>query len=68
MPRVRCEKCGRVAKTLYVRVSEKVKHEFDENDYRWKSRWKAVGYLCERCRTAKINRNFYAEEDKDGGR
>ncbi|MCW7078235.1 MAG: hypothetical protein OCU22_03780 [Canidatus Methanoxibalbensis ujae] len=52
MPRVRCEVCGKIARTLYVRVSEK--HEFDENNYKIKTKWVAVGYFCEHCQTAKI--------------
>jgi len=67
MPRVRCEKCGSVAKTLYVRVSERGRHDFDKNDFRWKSRWLAVGYLCEKCKTAKISGRFYAEKGYKGG-
>ena len=62
MPRVRCEWCGGIARTLYVRVSEK--HEFDENDYKIKTRWVAVGYFCERCHIAKINNNLYTKKEE----
>jgi len=37
-----------------VRVSEKVKHPFDKNDYKIKTKWVAVGYLCERCKYVRI--------------
>jgi len=62
MPRVRCERCGGIARTLYVRVSERV--TFDENDYKIKTRWVAVGYFCERCQMAKINNNLYTKKEE----
>ena len=62
MPRVRCERCGSVAKTLYLRLSERERDAFDKNDYRWKSRWLAVGYLCEKCGCVKVQGKFYVEE------
>ena len=61
MPRVRCEKCGSVAKTLYVRVSRRERHDFDKSDYKWKSQWLPIGYLCERCKCVKLKGKFYTE-------
>jgi len=61
MPRVRCEKCGSVARTLYLRLSERERDEFDKNDFKWRSRWLAVGYVGKKCGCVKVEGKFYAE-------
>lgn len=49
MGKVKCERCGCIAKTLYIRETWEEKHPFDPNDKITKQRWKSVGYYCEKC-------------------
>ena len=62
MPRVRCEKCRSIARTLYIREIEKHEHEFDPNDVSYKARYVPVGYFCEHCSTIRLNGEFYKRE------
>ena len=62
MPRVRCEKCGSVAKSLYIREIAK-EESFDPNDVTYKAKYRPIGYFCPRCQTIKLNGEFYKREE-----
>jgi len=49
MPRIRCGRCGKEAKALYVREWRLERHELDPNDEKYKAKWRRIGYMCENC-------------------
>jgi len=62
MRRVKCEKCGSVAKPLYARCKI---WEADEKRFGWykcKLTWLRVGYICEKCGAVKLYGKFYTKE------
>jgi len=67
MPRVKCGRCGREAKALYVREWS-LKFSISSNDdsnrnsnrnMKYKARWVRVGYICEKCGCAVLNGEEY---------
>jgi len=71
MPRVKCGRCGREAKALYVRewslkfsISSNDDSNGDSNrnsngNMKYKSRWVRVGYRCEKCGCVVLNGEEY---------
>jgi len=71
MPRVRCGRCGREAKALYVRewyLKFSISSNDDSNDdsnrnsnrnMKYKARWVRVGYVCEKCGCVVLNGEEY---------
>ena len=45
-----------------MRVSERERHDFDKNDFKWRSRWLAVGYVCKKCGCVKVEGKFYGKK------
>ena len=62
MPRVRCERCGGIAKSLYIREIAK-EESFDPSDVAYKPKYRPVGYFCPHCLTIKLNGEFYKREE-----
>ena len=63
MPRVKCGRCGREAKALYVREWH-LKFGISSNDdsnsnMKYKARWVRVGYVCEKCGCVVLNGEEY---------
>ena len=62
MPRIRCGRCGKEAKALYVREYRLVADGFDPNDEKYKARWLRIGYICENCGHVEIKGQEYVKK------
>jgi len=72
VPRVRCGRCGREAKALYVREWS-LKFSISSNDdsnrnsngnMKYKARWVRVGYRCEKCGCVVLNGEEYYKKSE----
>ena len=72
MPRVKCGRCGREAKALYVREWS-LKFSISSNDdsnrnsnrnMKYKARWVRVGYRCEKCGCVVLNGEEYYKKSE----
>ena len=72
MPRVKCGRCGREAKALYVRewyLKFGISSNDDSNDdsnsnMKYKARWVRVGYVCEKCGCVVLNGSEYYKKSE----
>ena len=76
MPRVRCGRCGREAKALYVRewyLKFSISSNDDSNDdsnrnsnrnMKYKARWVRVGYVCGKCGCVVLNGSEYYKKSE----
>ena len=62
--RVKCEVCGHIAKTLYIREIRKEKHWFDSNDEVYKTKFVAVGYYCSHCQRIVFKGTLYISQEE----
>jgi len=68
MPRVRCGRCGREAKALYVRewyLKFSISSNGNSNrNMKYKARWVRVGYICEKCGCVVLNGSEYYKKSE----
>jgi len=64
MGKVKCEVCGSIAKTLYIREIKKERHSFDLNDVTYKTKYVAVGYYCPHCQRIALKGRIYISQEE----